>query len=303
MSPLVSIVIPAYNSANYLPQALDSVLNQTFRDYEIIVVDDGSTDETEQVLAPYRGLIRYIRKENGGPASARNAGIRQASGEYIAFLDADDIWLPDKLQSQIDFISKNPDLHVLFTDCAIFDQHGFVTSSIKENHNISARITFQDLLTKHFVPMSSIIVKRACLDEIGLFDESLTGAEDYNLYLRLAQKFQFGYLDKVLVYHRKHENSLSEDLEQMRRDELTNLDKIANLFPDAKIDKRKLVAQIYLRFGRYHFNYGEFAAARLCFQEALKRSPILGQAWLFLIISTLPQTLRDSLIAIKRKYT
>jgi glycosyltransferase involved in cell wall biosynthesis len=300
MNPLVSVIIPTYNSASYLPQALDSVFNQTFQDYEIIVVDDGSTDETEQVLVPYRELIKYIRKENRGPASARNVGIKHSKGDYIAFLDADDIWLPDKLQSQIGFMKKNPEIQVLFTDCAIFDHQGLIMPSIKERYKVASCVTFEELLTEHFVAMSSIIVKRSCLEEIGLFDETLIGAEDYNLYLRLARKFQFMYLDRVLVYHRKHEKSLSKCLEQMRHDELANLDKIANLFPEMNIPKRKLAAKIYLRFGIYHLNCRELAAARFCFKNTLKHSPLTGFAWFLLAISSLPQSVRDLLIAVNR---
>jgi glycosyltransferase involved in cell wall biosynthesis len=114
--PKISVIIPTYNSANYLPEAIESVLAQTYKNFEIVVIDDGSTDNTKEVVVPYLDQIVFLETENGDPAKARNHGIRKSSGEYVAFLDADDIWCPDKLERQLAYFSKNPHYHLVFSD-------------------------------------------------------------------------------------------------------------------------------------------------------------------------------------------
>ena len=300
-APMVSVVIPTYNNAQFLPEALDSLLSQTFRSLELIVVDDGSTDDTVDVLKPYAGLLRYIRKENGGPASARNAGIKHARGELIAFQDADDTWLPEKLQLQVDYLREHPEVGVVFSGSVFFGTETRQSDCLKQRFNVNSGMMFDRLLHDHFVGMSSVVIRRSCLDEIGLFDESLIGAEDYNLYLRLARKFQFGFLEDRLIMKRLHDGNLSNNLEQMLKDEITNLQKIAALFPDANIPTTKLAAQIYFRFGRYYFDRKAFAKARTCMGRALELSPGLWHAWLYLPVTLLPRICRDGLLDVMRK--
>src|SRR5215831_9468158 len=140
--PIVSVVIPTYNNARFLPEALDSLLGQTYRDFELIVVDDGSTDDTLEVLKPYRHLIRYVRKENGGPASARNLGIRHASGELIAFQDADDIWLPDKLQLQVDYLREHPEVGLVFSGSIFFGTETRNSDCLKQRFKVTSGMMF-----------------------------------------------------------------------------------------------------------------------------------------------------------------
>jgi|SRR5215471_15712208 len=300
-APLVSVVIPTYNNARFLPEALDSLLGQTFRDFELIVVDDGSTDDTLEVLKPYRHLIRYLRKENGGPASARNLGIRHATGDLIAFQDADDIWLPDKLRLQIDYLREHSEIGVVFSDVTFFGAERRETCCVKQRFSPKAGMTFENLFHDHFVGMSTVVVRGSCLDEVGLFDESLIGAEDYNLYLRLAKKFQFGFLDEPLIKKRLHDDNLSNNLEQMLHDELANLKKIAALFPEEHISTRKIAARIYFRFGKYHFDGKAFSRARACLSRALWRSPSLWNAWAYMGVAVLPRAFRKAFLALLRR--
>jgi glycosyltransferase involved in cell wall biosynthesis len=298
---MVSVVIPTYNNARFLPEALDSLLAQTCRDFELIVVDDGSTDDTEEVLKPYRNLVRYVRKDNGGPASARNLGIRQARGQLIAFQDADDIWLPDKLQRQVDYLRDHPNIGVVFSDVTFFGAEGRETCCVKQRFSAEAGMTFDNLFHDHFVGMSTVVVRSSCLNEVGLFDESLIGAEDYNLYLRLAKRFQFGFLDEPLIKKRLHENNLSNDLDQMLHDEIANLHKIAALFPEDNVSTRSIAARIYFRFGKYHFDRKAFEKATSCLFRALRLSPLLWEAWTYLIVAILPAAFREQLLALMRK--
>jgi glycosyltransferase involved in cell wall biosynthesis len=302
-NPLVSIIMPTYNNAHFLPESLAAILKQTFRDFEIIIVDDGSTDDTETVVQPYRSSIRFFRKENGGPAAARNLGIKNANGQLIAFLDADDLWLKDKLEIQVNYLNENPAVGLVFTDAVRFDAEGKFRPSFRETYGyVPSEKMFEQLLFDHFIAMSSVMVRRRCLEDVGLFDESLTGAEDYNLYLRLAKKYEFGFLDNVMVHVRLHGASLSDNLEQMCEDEIKNLDKIVGLFPDAEIPKRKLAGRIYARFGRYYFSQQRFAEARDCFTKAFLHAPLQVETWPFFFLASLPQEWRDSFLSLNKSF-
>ena len=300
-APLVSVIIPAYNNARFLPDNIRSILEQSYRNIELIVVDDGSTDNTQAVLAGFGDRLRYVRKANGGPSSARNLGIQMARGQLIAFQDADDLWLPEKVRQQVEFLHDHPDVGVVFSDLVIFNDQGIVRHSTKDRfRHIPSGMIFQDLLLERFIATSAVMVRRECLDDVGNFDESLLGAEDYNLYLRLARKYKFAFLDIPHVHKRAHEANLSANLNRMCEDAVLNLDKISALFPDARIPKRKLTAQIYLRFGKYNFGLQKYRAARRCFQKALQNQPWHGEAWMLLSAAALPGGLRKTLLAIKR---
>jgi glycosyltransferase involved in cell wall biosynthesis len=299
--PLVSVIIPTYNSASFLPQSVESVLHQTYANFEVIVVDDGSTDNTEAVLSPYRDAIRYIKKANSGPSGARNLGINEAKGEFIAFQDADDIWLPEKLQLQMDYLTSHPEIAVLYTDIIQFNHQGQLSFGLQERYgSIPSGYIFEELLVNHAVTLSTVIVYRSCIYEVGTFDESLIGAEDYNFYLRLARKFQFGFLNQALVQKRLHLNNLSDNLDQMCEDEIKNLDKIALMFPDAHIPTRKLSARIYTRFGKYYFSQQRFDEARGCFQRAFRLSPPLVKTWHLWMLAAIPDGPRHGLLALNR---
>ncbi len=300
--PYVSVIIPTYNNAHFLPQTLDSVLEQTYQEFEVIVIDDGSTDDTETVIEPYRERIRYLKKANGGPSAARNLGIQYAKGEFIAFLDADDLWHSDKLALQIAFFQTHPEVGVVYTDGVHFDSEGVISNSIKELYDkIPSGYVFDDLFGNHCIGLSSVMVRRRCLDEVGLFDESLIGAEDYNLFLRLAQKFQFGFLDKALLHKRAHANNLSDNLDRMCEDEIKNIDKIAAMFPDKAIKRGQLKGQAYARFGRYYFAQRRFDKARHCYKQAMRRRLLSIKDFAFFALSSVPQSWRQSLLALNRQ--
>jgi glycosyltransferase involved in cell wall biosynthesis len=299
-TPLVSVIVPTYNSAGFIRESLDSVLAQTFKDFEIIVVDDGSTDDTAKLLAAYRDSLRVIKKENGGPASARNAGIREARGELIAFQDADDLWTPDKLELQVACLAQHPEAALVHSDCIHFDGERTWGTHKERGYTVPTGMVFDRLLTDHFIGMPAVLARRACLEAVGLFDESLVGNEDYNLYLRLARKYPFQYVDKVLVRLRSHGQNLSDNLEVMRRDEIKNIEKITALFPDAVTRKRRLTGLVHLRFGKYYVGQKKFAPAKSCFLTALRHSPLLSEAWVWLALSVLPGRVRDSLFMINR---
>jgi len=208
--PKVSVIIPTYNAANYLSETIESVLAQTYKDFEIIVIDDGSTDNTKEVVAPYLDRIMFLEVPNGGPAKARNRAIRESSGKYVAFLDADDIWYPDKLERQLTVFAENKHYSLVFSDasytCTYTSNEDRTLFSIKKPANPGW--IFSELLRDNFILVPSVIVKRECLEKVGLFDENLKWWEGYDLWLKIAFENQVGYVNAPLFYRRLHENNL-----------------------------------------------------------------------------------------------
>jgi glycosyltransferase involved in cell wall biosynthesis len=210
--PLVSVVIPTYNCAEFICEALDSVLAQTYPRLEIIVVDDGSTDDTRKRVQMYGDRIHYIRKENGGISSARNTGIKMATGEFIALLDADDLWHPQKLERQMLILQDN--VSFLASGTAV---ENFVNEPSSLASSFSAETRFSVLSMRDLVFGDSIgsgsgtVLHRKCFDALGLFDESLRGAEDLDFWLRLAMHFELIKVLEALTYIRVRATSLSCD--------------------------------------------------------------------------------------------
>jgi glycosyltransferase involved in cell wall biosynthesis len=196
----VSIIIPAYQSAGTIAEAVNSALAQTFNDIEIIVVDDGSTDSLSENLEQFAGKIIYLRQSNKGAAAARNEGIKYASGEIIAFLDADDIWLPEKLALQLPLFEKNPQVGAVFGNVFFLVRDRIQPKTYFDLYAPSRGDIFLSLFTRNFIPMPSVLVRRKALEQAGLFDESCH-AEDYKLWLQIANFWQFDYCgDPVAIY-------------------------------------------------------------------------------------------------------
>lgn len=221
--PLVSVIIPAYNCARYLPAAIESALRQTYPTTEIIVVDDGSTDETPEVLSRYPSIVA-IRQKNGGLSHARNQGIGKARGEYIALLDGDDIWPDGKLAEQMAIIQANPEVGVLFGNARRFADDGWTEAPLFERYGLDAEYfgdkqqvmePLKKLLRMNFIPVGTAVVKKAWLIEAGLFDENFRRVEDWDIWLRIALKHPFHYSERVWKLKRVHSTNLSNDTEAM----------------------------------------------------------------------------------------
>ncbi|TMQ64248.1 MAG: glycosyltransferase family 2 protein [Candidatus Eisenbacteria bacterium] len=211
--PLVSVVIASYNMARYLPDAIHSALAQSYSPVEIHVVDDGSTDETERVMETFAGnpQIFYHRQKNGGQSRAKNRGIRESRGPFVAFLDADDMWSPDKLELQIPLFQDAPRVGVVYTDFQCIDAAGTylpTTRPVYHSGAISGK-----LLIKNFVTGMTSVVRRECFDAVGAFDEDLPMSVDYDLWLRISTKYEFRVLDRVTYYYRQWPGQMSHNLE------------------------------------------------------------------------------------------
>lgn len=216
-SPRVSVIIPVYNGTDYLGEAIESVFTQTYTDYEIIVVDDGSTDETWPLIQSYGSRLRGIHKENGGIASALNCGIQQARGEYIVWLSHDDMFLPHKLERQVTLMDSSPNLGGCYSDYYIVNAEGRVVSEKKMPHYPAGEMV-RHLLQYMFINGCTVLVRRACFEAEGLFDDRLPFAQDADMWFRLLRRFVFAHIPESLTKYRVHAGQGSQKIKRIRAD-------------------------------------------------------------------------------------
>lgn len=236
--PNVSVIIHTYNNEKFIVETIESVLNQTYRDYEIIVVDDGSVDGTHDALLPYMQQIRYHYKENGGIASAKNTGIRLSQTEFIAFLDHDDLWAPDKLKLQMECFNENPQVGLVYAKYTSFRDGKELRT--KPEKGYSGWI-FKELLSKSFIQTSTVMVKKECLNAVGPYDESFSLGDEYDMFLRISKKFQCGFIDKGLTRYRVHDTNASKDDFLFDKENLGVYKKVYNNFTDLNGEEKKIL--------------------------------------------------------------
>ncbi len=206
----VSVIIPTYNRGWILKESIDSVFSQTFDAYELIVVDDGSDDNTSEILDSYGNKLRIIRQANQGVSAARNRGIIASSGEFIALLDSDDLWLPEKLDRQMSFFRNNPDAVICQTQ-EIWIRNGKKVNPCKHHKKLSGMI-FEPSLNLCLVSPSAVMFKRELMDMVGFFDESFPACEDYDLWLRVSLAYPVYLIDEALIIKRGgHSDQLSRN--------------------------------------------------------------------------------------------
>lgn len=262
---LISVVIPTCNYGRFVPGAVESVLGQTYPHREVIVVDDGSTDDTRERLARFQGRIQYILQENKGPSVARNTGIQAARGDYIAFLDSDDLWHPEKLAIQIRQFELSPELKLLATDHRVFDgsEVGRIDwAEVNCADGIRTRpVTFDELVVGARFGPSGVLARRACFDEVGLFDDGLRGTEDLDMWIRIAQRFPVAKLELPLWLYRVHGTNAHCATARMERNILKLIEQVfygpAALSHSARL-RRKALANVAINvaFGyRDHHSY------------------------------------------------
>ena len=280
MAPLVSVIIPTYNRAAYLQKALQSVNEQTYQTLEIIVIDDGSTDGTRKMLEGYGGQLRYFYQENRGISGARNSGIKKAHGEYIAFLDSDDFWLPDKTEQQLALFMQHPEYGLVASRCASIRLDG---SYREKNRPGRSGWVLDDLFKANFIRTSAAMVKQECFNTIGLFDEDLKECEEYDLWLRIAARYPMGFINKSLAVYVDNPDGVSTDSLTGRLFRLRVLEK--------KYLKEKIPAQLYSRriadtchyIGRHYIKKGEKGLGLQYLLRAQKLRPVYLKNLLYLL--------------------
>jgi glycosyltransferase involved in cell wall biosynthesis len=257
-APRVSVVVAAHNEAGWLGETIASVRGQRFEDWELIVVDDGSTDGTADVVAQHASdpRVRCLRQARQERAAARNRGIAASRGCFVAFLDADDLWLPDKLGRQVAALDGDPAAGLCYTVARFIDAHGRLLWLRKPPHAIEGRIFPRLVRANHFI-LSSVLVRRSCLDEVGPFDTSLAvlGCEDWDLWLRLARRHPVVAVAHELTLYRQHVGNTRR--EQLMASALVVLDK---LYADPQAVRQARISRSAARSYLYWYNAG--AAAR-----------------------------------------
>ena len=221
----VTTIIPTFNRGYCLAESIQSVLDQNFSDFELIVVDDGSTDNTAEVIEQFSGIHKIRIKKNRGVSFARNLAIKQARGEWIAFLDSDDLWERDKLATQMNWVECNPDYHAVYTD-EIWIRNGVRVNAMKKHRKYSGDI-FRHCLPLCIVSPSSVLLRNELLNKFGGFDESMPVCEDYDLWLRISMSFPFHFMEEKLIVKRGgHEDQLSRKFWGMDRWRVHSLKKL-----------------------------------------------------------------------------
>ena len=283
-APQVSVVITCYNYGEFLNSSIQSVLEQTFQDFEIVVVDDGSTDNTPEIISQYTGLpnFRYIRQHNRGQANAKNRGISMARGRYLAFLDADDKWKASKLEKQMPLFSKDA-VGVVFSLFDYMDARGRQLDKTRTGEYLLPRrgMVTEYLFLDNFVPFSTSMVRRECFRKLGVFDESLTMAIDWDLWLRLSTQYEFDYCDQSLVFYRKgHSGQMSKKTEERSRCIMLIMEKFQNQFP-GMLSRNTIKKAYYYKYCTrgYYFSTRDPLKAAGHYINAIKTDPLSMRAY------------------------
>jgi glycosyltransferase involved in cell wall biosynthesis len=303
--PEVSVVIPAYNSAQFLGEALQSVFEQTFKDYEIIVVDDGSTDQTRKVVDRYKDRVRYVFQENGGPAKAKNRGIRDCLGEYIAFLDADDVWLPLKLEKQVSMFRQNPELAMVFTENAVFNRSCTYVTSMGKRKRLMQGDVARNIFLRSGVVTPTVMVRKVVFDKIGLFEEELRVAEDDNMWVRIAANFKVALIDEPLVKVRAHPHRATADKEKLFESVQTNIQLLSNRYEGVKEKIEDVIpqkiSQVHFSLGYHHFENQRYKEARKAFARGIHCYLWNWRNHVYFLFSLLPENVTLGIKWLKRK--
>lgn len=286
MPPRVSVIIPTFNTGRFIEGAVQSVFAQTETDFELIVVDDGSTDDTRGRLRPYEGKIRYVYQTNSGRPSARNKGLELAQGEFLAFLDADDIWMPDRLERGLRFLEAKKDAGLVHGEVEMIDSRGRLlddeTRHVKTIYQMEAKkgSGYLRLLDRCAIFSSTVLLRRACAEKVGAYDARFPIYEDYDWYLRFSMRFSVGLLGAPAVAHyRVHQGNVSTQYDRLRTAEIY----IAILRKNLEEAPARLSAESYRRArSRILIKLAEFyeaarqkKEARSSILEAVRHEPAL----------------------------
>jgi glycosyltransferase involved in cell wall biosynthesis len=310
-APSVSVIIPAYNVTPYIGETLDGVFAQTFTDFEVVIVNDGSpdTEEFERAIQPYRERIHYLKQENGGASAARNTGLHAARGELIAFLDADDLWSPNYLAEQLKFM-RDYECDLACADAMIFgvsaDAGRTYMDSLMPAAPAQGRVTFLELVNAdRSLITSGVLARRELILEVGLFDEALRNAQDLDLWLRLARHgARLAYHRQVLLRYRSRLNSLSGDAINSHHRELRVFDKIEQSYDFTPAERAEVAAVIRNRralleyeLGKLHLLPGDFGLARESFAKANSLKPGWKSKLALLLTRVAPRLLQTLYVA------
>ena len=303
----VAVVVPCYNVEGYLQRALDSAFAQTFKDFHIYAVNDSSTDRTLEVLEANRRRCSFISQSHAGPAAARNRAIEMSQSDFIAFLDADDEWLPTKLECQMALLKKDPTLGLVCSLCSVSEpRHETAATFVLDGIPHSGQL-FRYLARNCFVFTPTVVVRRSCLADVGLFNESLAVSEDFNLWLRIAARWRIACLPAVLAVIHKRSGSLSAVIspEERLRNGVAALEHVCASSPglsrpEARALRAALSERVYF-YGSHLLANGAKARSRHELASAFKLQPTRWRALGKLVLSFLPGKMVNSLSLLKTR--
>jgi len=281
-NPLVSVVIATYNMAQHLPSAVQSILAQTYENIELLIIDDGSSDNTQNVLEPFLKDSRaiYRRQENKGQAAAKNHGVFEAKGKYIAFLDADDMWVSEKLELQIPVFSKSKAIGIVYAKVMCINESG-EHIGIASNNMLRGRLSSQ-LFVRNNIGFGTSVVKKECFERLGGFNESIRMGIDYDLWLRFSTQYEFDYVDSPLLYYRIWPGQMSNNCKGRYLNGIQIMKNFLHNFPgviDKKTEKAAW-AYTYVGFGQCVRSLdGKFIPCLKLYLHALTYKPTCLLAW------------------------
>ncbi len=310
--PLVDIVVPAFNAEKYIKQTLESILQQTYENYNIYIINDGSTDNTNSVIQKFNSNnIFIVDQNNSGPSKSRNNGYRNGKGKYVVFLDSDDLWSPEFLERTVKFLEQHENIGYVFTEFSTFNTSGTIRErwsqedgrvfeipalNSADREKIFSRKIWSDLLVGSFVPMGGALLRRESVDDTGLFDESLTNAEDREFFIRLSYEYDSAFIDECLFHYRIHENSLSRNLEKLTIGSTLvgdRLMKTYNLNAGQRKNIRKNLSLQWQRLGKDYLRKNNTCLARKSLNKSLSYFPeVRSLIYLLLCITFLYKPLR-----------
>jgi glycosyltransferase involved in cell wall biosynthesis len=304
--PLVSVIIPTYNSADYIEEALESVFEQTFQDFEIIVIDDGSTDGTGEILKKYGERVKYLFQENGGPASARNRGIRIARGEYIAFLDADDLWVSTKLEKQVSLFHQRKHLGMVTTGACSFDEKGVFGYSTDKRKTLMVGDIARNIFLRSNIGTPTVMVRKEVFDSIGFFEENIRQAEDDNMWIRITAHYDVELIDEALIKIRNHPGRMTLNKSELLKSVQTSIQLLRTKYGDTvkkKIEKAVPIKISHVQFsiGYSHYENGNYREARKAFIKGAYHRIWTWKNPLFFMLTFIPPGLATYLKALRRK--
>lgn len=308
MLPTVSVIIPTYNRSQYILESIESVFNQHFQDFEIWVVDDGSTDDTKIILDPLikQNRIKYLRTSHRGASHARNTGVKHSKGRLIAFLDSDDLFCSDKLGKQVRYFEENPKAIIVHSDFTKFDDAGnFLGTrypSFFKGEIYPQMLAYWEML----IAISCVMVRAELFSEIGLFDEKLRYAEDLDMWARIAKKYSFHYIPESLAKIRIHAANQSWNRSKMAKNHLPYIQK--SIAANPKISKsfaKTIHSKLYCYMGLNILGDGspkEMQIAQKAFWKSIKYRPLQIKSWTGLLISFVNKETRILLAGKWRKF-
>jgi len=296
----VSVIIPTYNRAGFLREALESAFAQTYQDFELIVVDDGSDDDTREVVAGFGDQLRYLRQEHRGVSAARNAGLAAATAPYLAFLDSDDLWAPEMLATGIDYMEAHPECSLVCSDFAVGEMEDGSAPprwesflGVRRARRLARAADFSELANENFVSLCTALVRTSAAREVGGFDESLPCMVDWDFALRIAARRPIGFINRILAYARRHGGNLTGDRMAVL---WTAVQVSRKMESDPEIPRRwrpllrRSSADTYHRLGHWMLYQAEASQARRFLWESVRRRWWPNRAWRHLLLSFMPRS-------------